>query len=217
MHQVVITLIVTAFLTVPAFAQDAKRTPARFAPAGLDDVLLHTAAELGDARRFCVDFPGFPVSGRVAEYREANWPMGTHTCKTSIPEGNIARLDQLVSRSALLGSQGAIHFSRLAVCLEVVTFEDVRAPEHVQENSLREDAQLLAMTCSGQANQRFNMDMKGRIRPVLDRTKCLTVGKEAFEAGERTPGQPWLRRDLQLSRCEAAESAYQKWVLASPE
>jgi hypothetical protein len=54
----------------------------------------------------------------------------------------------------------------------------------------------------------------GRIKSVLDDGKCLAFGKEWFEAGERSPGQPWHRRDLGLSRCSASDAARQVWRLA---
>jgi hypothetical protein len=66
-----------------------------FAPAGKDDILVQLRDKTGEGRGLCLDFPGFPISGVVSDYRESTWPIGAHTCKTNIPHSNVAIMDQL--------------------------------------------------------------------------------------------------------------------------
>jgi len=208
-------LAVTALLGSAAPAQGPDKGNPLFAPASRDEVLLELASSLGEPRGFCVDFPGFPVSGIVSQYREANWPIGAHSCKIGIAHANVAMIDQLFSISALAGHDQHLRFSRLKVCAEVISFRNVSAPGHVREDAVREDAQIIATPCTDKAEQRFVMDAAGHIRPVLDTTRCLTIGREAFEAGDRSPGHPWYRRDLQIHRCSPRDAARQRWRQAS--
>ena len=204
-------LLAAAMIAAAAPAQDTANP--LYAAAVADEAFIQLTAKLGDDRGYCVDFPGFPASGIVSAYREATWPIGMHTCKTRIEHANVATIDQLFVASALRDG-GQLRFSRLKVCAEVVTFGGVKAPGHVQETGIRTDAQLVANPCSGKPEQQFVLDAVGRIKPVLDPGKCLTVGKEAFEAGDRTPGHPWHRRDLQLRRCSGADRLLQTWRIA---
>lgn len=183
-----------------------------YAPPGPDEVFIQLADRTGEPRGFCVDFPGFPVSGVVSAYRESAWPMGVHTCKTNIEHANVASIDQLFSKSATASE--SLRFTRLNVCLEVLTFRGVSAPGHVAEVSIRQDAPLVANACSGKLEQQFTLTADGRIKPLADPTKCLTVGQEVFEAGDRAPGQPWRRRDLNFSACADALAGRQTWTLA---
>jgi len=193
-----------------------------FGPPSKDEVFIQLVDTLGEPRHYCVDFPGFPASGVLSEYRESTWPLGVHTCKINIPHANIATMDQMFSMSALACKH--IRFSRLQVCADVVTYRGLLVPGHVEENLIRQDAQITGAACSDAPGQDFVLDAQGRIKPLMDQTKCLTVGQEAFEAGDRTPGVPWHRRDLDLSKCTAEASKRQTWrtmpaqrVLASPE
>ena len=122
-------------------------------------------------------------------------------------------MDQLFSSSELTEHRHLL-FARLKVCAEVLSFSDVKAPGHLQESGVRQDAQLVANPCADRPSQQFILDPSGRIKSVLDQGKCLTIGNEWFEAGERSPNQPWYRRDLQLSRCSSSNSARQIWRLA---
>jgi hypothetical protein len=184
-----------------------------FAPAGKDDILVQLRDKSGEDRGLCLDFPGFPISGVVSDYRESTWPIGAHTCKTNIPRANVAIMDQVFSASELT-TRRHLYFARLKVCAEVLSFSDVKAPGHVQESGVRQDAQIVANPCADKPSQQFVMDSSGRIKSVMDDGKCLTIGKEWFEAGERSPGQPWHRRDLGLSRCSSSDSSRQVWRLA---
>jgi hypothetical protein len=205
-------LLVATLASTSAGAQGVDPTWL-FAPAGKDDMLVQLRDKSGEGRGLCLDFPGFPISGVVSDYRESTWPIGAHTCKTNIPHANVAIMDQVFSASELTMHRH-LYFARLKVCAEVLSFSDVKAPGHVQETGVRQDAQIVANPCDDKLSQQFVMDSSGRIKSVLDDGKCLTIGKEWFEAGERSPGQPWHRRDLGLSRCSASDAARQVWRLA---
>jgi hypothetical protein len=196
--QIFYSLLLASLLTAtaaisPGQAQVFDPASPLFAPAGSDDVLVQLVGKSREQRGFCLDFPGFPISGTVSEYREASWPIGAHTCKTNIEHANIAMLDQLFSSSELTANQH-LRFTRLKVCAEVLSFSDVKAPGHLQESWIRQDAQIVANPCVDRPSQQFVLDSSGRIKSVLDYGKCLTIGREWFEAGERSPGQPWYRR-----------------------
>jgi hypothetical protein len=210
-----------AFILVFACAESARTQtpappPALYASPSPDEAFVQLSARLGEPRGFCVDFPGFPASGDVTQYRESSWPIAVHTCKTGIERANVATIDQLFSSSALL-ADGHLHFSRLNVCIEVLTFRGANVPGHQVEDGVRQDAPLVAKACADVAEQRFTIDAAGRIHPALDATKCLSVGMQAFEAGDRSPGQHWYRRDLQFSRCTAGAAPTQRWRMASAQ
>lgn len=59
--------------------------------------------------------------------------------------------------------------------------------------------------CSDTPAQQVVAGDDGRIRSALDETKCLTLFGEAFEAGNRAPGEPWYRRLLTFSTCADAK------------
>jgi hypothetical protein len=198
-----------------AGAQVLDSTNPLYAAPNNDEVFIQLVDNLGEPRGFCLDFPGFPMSGIVGDYRESTWPLGTHTCKTGIENANVATIDQVFSKSAIGPSEKHLRFTRLKECVEILTFRGVSAPGHVEETSIRQDAQMVAKTCSSAPEQQFVMDDKGRIKPIADQTKCLTIGREAFEAGDRTPGKPWYRRDVNFSACSAANADRQIWRLTS--
>ena len=206
-----------AFVSALVFASPGQtQIPAPpatlYAPPSADEAFVQLSARIGEPRGFCVDFPGFPASGDVTRHRESSWPLGVHTCKTGIERANVATIDQLFSSSALRAG-GHLRFSRLNVCIEALTFRSANVPGHQQEDSIRQDAPLVAKPCADVVEQRFTIDAAGRIHPALDPSKCLSVGVQAFEAGDRAPGQHWYRRDLQLSRCAAGAARYQMWRL----
>jgi hypothetical protein len=194
-------------------AQTSAHPAALYAAPSPDEVFLQLAARISEPRGFCLDFPGFPASGDVTQYRESSWPVAVHTCKTGIERANVATIDQLFSASALR-ADGQLRFSRLNVCVEALTFRGANVPGHQTEAGIRQDAPLVAKPCADVAEQHFAIDAAGRIHPALDATKCLTVGVQAFEAGDRAPGQHWYRRDLQLSRCTPGAARYQLWRIA---
>ena len=170
-----------------------------------NEVLIESAATLGEPRRHCVDIPGFPASGNVGDYREAKWSLEAHTCKVNLgaddpitgPGGqDFAILDQVISRSDL--ENGRIRFARLNVCLQV----------NAIGAGVRQDSPLVVNPCSDAAAQAMIVGEDGRIRPALDTTKCLSVFGEAFEAGNRAPGKPWLRRPMSFTTCVDAKDSF---------
>jgi hypothetical protein len=204
----------TVVLASPVQTQTPALHSGLYAGPSPDETFVQLGAVLGEPRHFCLDFPGFPASGDVTQYRESSWPIAVHTCKTGIEHANVATIDQLFSSSALL-TGGHLRFSRLNVCVEALTFRGANVPGHQAEDGIRQDAPLIAKPCADIAEQHFTIDAAGRIHPALDATKCLSVGVQAFEAGDRSPGQHWYRRDLQLSRCTAGAARNQRWRLAS--
>jgi len=79
--------------------------------------------------------------------------------------------------------------------------------------TIREDAPTIVTTCADGPEQEFSLGDDGMIRTALDETKCLTVGEEAFEAGNREPGQPWYRRALSFSTCSDELAERQIWAV----
>jgi hypothetical protein len=207
-----IALVFALVFAAPGQTQIPARPDTLFARPSADEAFVRLAATIGEPRGFCLDFPGFPASGDVTQYRESSWPLGVHSCKTGIEHANVATIDQLFSSSALLAADGRLRFSRLGVCVEALTFRAAaNVPGHEREDGIRQDAPLVAKPCTDAVEQRFSIDAAGRIHPALDSTKCLSVGVQAFEAGDRSPGQHWYRRDLQLSRCTPGAARYQVW------
>jgi hypothetical protein len=209
---------VAALMLASAGRPQIPRQPdTLYARPSADEAFVQLAARIGEPRGFCIDFPGFPASGDVTQYRESSWPIGVHTCKTGIDHANVATIDQLFSSSALSAADGRLRFSRLNVCVEALTFRGASVPGHEREDGIRQDAPLVAKPCGDAVEQRFSIDAAGHIHPALDSTKCLSVGAQAFEAGDRSPGRHWYRRDLQLSRCTAGAARYQTWRIASAQ
>lgn len=160
---------------------------------GGDEVLIPLAVELGEPRHYCVDIPGYPSTLDIHQHREALWALESHTCKTGIPNEDAALLDQAISRSGI--EAGEIRFARLGVCMEVSFYRN---------GIVREDSPLVVNECSQEPKQDMIFGIDGRIRPALDPSKCLTVFGEAFEAGNRSPGQPWFRRPMTFTTCTPA-------------
>jgi|TARA_A100001391_G_scaffold63912_1_gene39802 hypothetical protein len=202
--------------TWSAFAQGPSADNPLFVPATADEALVQLVDTLGEPRHFCLDIPGFPVSGVLANHREASWALEAHTCKTGIPDVSIATIDQLLSQNDLAAAPGTLRYTRFDACVEVVTFRNVDAPAHTPELMVRQDAPLVVNPCSGAIEQSFVLDDAGRLRSLLDEEKCLTIGQQAFEAGNRAPGEPWLRRALTFSACTDAAADRQTWALAAP-
>ncbi|MFP1629333.1 hypothetical protein ACLB9X_30115 [Streptomyces sp. 5K101] len=161
--------------------------------AGGDEVLIQLATELGEPRHYCVDIPGYPSTLDIHQHREALWALEAHTCKTGIPNEDAALLDQATSRNAI--AAGEIRFARLGACLEVSFYRD---------GIVREDSPMVVNDCSSEPKQDMIYGTDGRIRPALDPTKCLTVHGEAFEAGDRSAGEPWFRRPMTFTTCTPA-------------
>ena len=163
-----------------------------------DEIFIQSSNSLGEPRHFCVDVPGFPVTGDINNHREARWALEGHTCKTGVPNQDLATMDQLISRSAL--AKGQIRYARLNACLEISVVKNAFG-----RTSVWEDAPTLANPCSNTPAQRVVLGKDGRIRSAIDKSKCLTLYGEAFEAGNRTPGEPWYRRPLTFSTCAPAK------------
>ncbi|MFJ6088208.1 hypothetical protein ACIQI8_43310 [Streptomyces sp. NPDC092369] len=112
-------------------------------------------------------------------------------------------MDQRISRSSLTGEPGKILYTRLNACLEVVAIG--------AQTEVHEDASSVAEDCTGAAPQQVAMTASGKIKAVLDSSKRLTIGNEAFEAGDRASGEPWYRRALIFSTCTKADASRQTW------
>jgi len=204
-------IVIAAALALGATQLAAQRDPARFAapPPSADEVMLQSAEELGEPRHFCADVPGFGVLSEGLAGWEPKWPMEVHTCKLGLPKSHYFFVDQLVSRRALIES-GQIRFPRLALCVEI------HRTGVSSETVVREDNLAILTPCSDSPRQRFDMNAKGELRARLDPAKCLTIGLEAHEAGNRAPGQPWLQRGLTISSCSAEKAPRQAWRLFVP-
>lgn len=156
-----------------------------------DETLVQLVDTLGEPRHFCLDIPGYPVTLDIANHREAHWALESHTCKTGIPNEDAALLDMAISRTGL--EEGRLSWTRLDACVEVAIH---------REGVVREDSPLIVNPCAdAEPAQEMVMGSDGRIRPAMDPTKCLTVHPQAFEAGNRAPGEPWFRRPLTFSSC----------------
>jgi hypothetical protein len=173
-----------------------------------DEAMLQLTDTLGNPPRYCLDIPGFGMIGKSVEGWKTDWPLETHTCKTELPKAHYFFVDQLISRQALQKPVGRIRFSRFDKCAEIMQVG--------REAAVREDAWVLLATCNDSPRQQFTLDASGEIRPVMDPKKCLTVGTEAHEAGNRGPNDPWYQRAVTISNCSAAQSNRQKWQLATP-
>jgi Ricin-type beta-trefoil lectin domain len=181
----------------------------RFAspPPTAGEAFLQLADSLGNPRRYCLDIPGFGMIRSSFEGWLLAWPLETHTCKVDIPKAHYFFIDQLISREAL-EKNGRIRYSRFEKCAEIMQVG--------RDAAVREDAWLLLTSCSNSPRQQFTLNADGEIRSVLDPKKCLTVGTEAHEAGNRAPNEPWYQRAVTLSTCSEAEGNRQRWRLATP-
>lgn len=182
----------------------------RFAspPPGADEVLLQLGDPLGNPPRYCLDIPGFGMIRSGFEGWKTDWPLETHTCKTELPKAHYFYVDQLVSRAGLQKANGQIRFSRFDKCAEIMKVGN--------ESGVREDAWVLLAACNDNPRQQFTLNANGEIRSALDPKKCLTVGTEAHEAGNKAPDEPWLQRAVTVSTCSEAQSNRQKWLLTTP-
>lgn len=204
--------ICLALLAMTGWVGAAELPPdvERFAspPPGADEVLLQLGDTLGNPPRYCLDIPGFGMIRTSVEGWKIDWPLETHTCKTELPKAHYFFVDQLVSRSGLQQSNGQIRFTRFDKCAEIMKVGN--------ESGVREDAWVLLASCDGNPRQQFTLTAKGEIRPVLDSKKCLTVGTEAHEAGNKAPNEPWYQRAVTISACSEVEGNRQKWLLTTP-
>jgi hypothetical protein len=194
-----------------ATAAEMPADPERFAspPPAADEVFLQLADPLGNPRRYCLDIPGFGAIRSGFTGWLVTWPLETHTCKTDLPKAHYFFVDQLISREELQKPKGRIRYSRFDKCAEIMQTAD-------GATAVREDAWVLLAACSDSPRQQFTLNANGEIRSVLDRQKCLTVGTEAHEAGNRAPNEPWYQRAVTISTCHEAERDRQKWRLTTP-
>lgn len=183
----------------------------RFAapPPSADEVMLQSADELGEPRHFCADVPGFGVLSAGLTGWEPRWPLEVHSCKLGLPKSHYFYVDQLISRAAF-ETGGQIRFTRFDLCAEV--HRTGATPEDI----VREDSWVILAPCGANPRQRFRMEANGEIRSLVDPAKCLTIGLEAHEAGNRAPGEPWLQRALTVSSCSPKEAPRQAWRLSAP-
>jgi hypothetical protein len=199
-------------LSVACLASAAELPPdvERFASPvpTADEAMLQLTDTLGNPPRYCLDIPGFGMIRSSFEGWKTDWPLETHTCKTELPKAHYFFVDQLISRQALQKPAGQIRFSRFDKCAEIMKVGT--------EAAVREDAWVLLATCNDNPRQQFTLNASGQIRPVLDPNKCLTVGTEAHEAGNRGPNDPWYQRAVTISTCAAADSNRQTWRLTTP-
>lgn len=172
-----------------------------------DEVFLQLTDPLGNPRRYCLDIPGFGMIRSSFDGWLLGWPLETHTCKTDIPKAHYFYIDQLISREAL-EKRGHIRYSRFDKCAQIMQVG--------RETGVREDAWVLLASCGDDPRQRFTLNANGEIRSALDPKKCLTVGTEAHEAGNRAPNEPWYQRAVTVSTCSEAEGDRQKWRIATP-
>lgn len=204
------SIAIAAALALTATQVAGQANMERFAAPqpSADEVMLQSADELGETRHFCADIPGFGVLSAGLTGWEPRWPLEVHSCKLGLPKSHYFYVDQLVSQSAF-ADRGQIRFTRFDLCAEI--HRTGAAPD-----SVREDAWVVLAPCSDSPRQRFRMEKDGSIRAVADPAKCLTIGLEAHEAGNRAPGQPWLQRALTISTCSPAEAPRQAWRLSAP-
>ena len=183
----------------------------RFAtsPPTADEVFLQPADPLGVSRHYCADIPGFGVLSDGLRGWQTGWPLEAHTCKVAIPKAHYFIVDQLISRSELTGPAGRIKFSRFDLCAEIMVAGAGTVP-------VREDAWILLTRCSDSPRQQFTLTSDGEVRSRLDPAKCLTIGTESHEAGNRAPGEPWYQRALTMSTCSKVEHSRQEWRLTTP-
>ncbi|HEY0682183.1 MAG TPA: ricin-type beta-trefoil lectin domain protein [Steroidobacter sp.] len=204
--------ICLGLLVLARFAAAAELPPdvERFAspPPEADEVLLQLIDTLGNPPRYCLDIPGFGMIRSGFEGWKMDWPIETHTCKTELPKAHYFFVDQLISRSGLQKSNGQIRFTRFDKCAEIMQVG--------RESAVREDSWVLLAPCNDNPRQQFMLNASGEIRPALDSKKCLTVGTEAHEAGNKASNEPWYQRAITLSTCSEAEGNRQKWRLAVP-
>jgi len=213
-----------AVLTLAAQAQAATPNDRLYGAYQEDEVFLQLVDPLGVAQRYCLDIAGFPASGDVWSYRESEFTLIVHTCKTGIPKQAIATLDQMISRSALTGKPGRIRYSRLDACLSVLVptraqMEDFfklglfppPSPDAPKMSPVMDDSDVYLAKCAETPEQQIVFDADGRVHPVLDPQKCLTVGEQAYKAGEE-----WRRRFLTFTTCSKAAAPRQVWAAAKP-
>jgi hypothetical protein len=199
-------------LAAIGFAHAAELPPdvERFAspPPQADEVLLQLDDPLGNPPRYCLDIPGFGMIRTGLEGWKIDWPLETHTCKTELPKAHYFFVDQLVSQAGLRQTDGRIRFTRFEKCAEIMQVG--------RDSSVREDAWVLLAPCNDNPRQRFTLNARGEIRSSVDPKKCLTVGTEAHEAGNKAPNEPWYQRAVTMSTCSAEEGNRQKWRLTAP-
>lgn len=180
-----------------------------------DEVLVRLSTDLGEPRHYCLDIPGYPSSLELKGNREAAWALEAHTCKLSLPPKSAddtagdrleaqdkALLDMYISQKAL--AEGRIQFARLDACMEAT---------YATDDGMREDAPIVVNECSDAQTQQIMLRDDGTIRPAVDDAKCLTIGTEALEAGDRAPGEHWYRRPLTFSTC-IPDSPSQAWEVS---
>jgi Ricin-type beta-trefoil lectin domain len=206
-----LTMCVASFaLAGLAVAAELPPDVERFAspPPSAAEALLQLSDPLGNPPRYCLDIPGFGMIRSGFEGWKIDWPLETHTCKTEQPKAHYFFVDQLIARAELEKPNGQIRFARFDKCAEIM---------QVGRNSaVREDAWVLLAPCDGNPRQQFTLNARGEIRSTLDSKKCLTVGTEAHEAGNKAPNQPWYQRAVTVSTCSEAEGNRQKWQLTTP-
>jgi hypothetical protein len=175
-----------------------------------DEIFVQTTSALDEPRHFCLDVPGF---GGISGWR-TEWPLESHTCKVDITKAHYFFVDQLISLDSLTRDR-KIRFTRVPVCMEI---QNLGSPDRYRSGAplVRQDSVVLLAKCSDNPWQRFNLDAEGRIRAALDDTRCLTIGIETFEAGNRTPSEFWRRRDLTFSACTPDKAERQTWRVQKP-
>lgn len=151
---------------------------------------LRSSDSLGDPRGYCLDVPGF--GARLA----LGGPLGSHSCKYSIPGFWVDELFELTDENHL------------------------RLPEYdycLSAEALSEGARATTVECASSETLAWNFRIDGRLSPAQDASLCMTFSAErAFvNTGENTL-PAYSSRDMTLEACQADLSHLQQIRWSNP-
>lgn len=149
---------------------------------------LRSMYDLADPRGYCLDIPGFGPRMRL------DGPIGTHSCKYSLPGFDVDELFELRDDKLLL-----VNFDRCLAADVMEAGADVRSIE-----------------CDDAHGWQVHSD--GRVTPASSTDFCLALDPERVFVNSG-PGTvpPYSSRRVKLEPCAAANAHLQRWRWSAPD
>ena len=151
---------------------------------------LRSTYDLEDPSGYCLDIPGFGPRMR----KDA--PIGTHTCKYSIPGFYVDELFELTGSNFL------------------------RLPEYdlcLSAESLTVGSNINTIDCNLDKVHAWTMHLEGNVTPEGDASLCLTMSREKVYVNTSVANLTAnSSREVSLQNCARDSQYYQSWKLSDP-
>ncbi len=149
---------------------------------------LRSVSDLADPRGYCLDIPGF------GPRMQLDGPIGTHSCKYSLPGFDVDEIVELRDDKLLL-----VNYDR---CLAV--------------DAMEAGADIKPIQCDDAHGWQIHAD--GRVTPLSSADFCMALDPERIFVNS-SPGTvpPYSMRRVTLEPCSAVDAHLQRWRWAAPD